>query len=62
MITDLQHQLIFKGNSPEQANLVMLSYTARMPCKEIYVNGELMMRRYFMCNHTDGLVDFAARK
>lgn len=54
MITELQHQLIFKGNSPEQANLVMLSYTARMPCKEIVVNGELYLRRYFMCEHPDG--------
>lgn len=54
MITDLQHQLIFKGNTPEQANLVMLSYTARMHCKEIVVNGELYLRRYFMCEHMDG--------
>lgn len=54
MISDLQHQLIFKGNSPEQANLVMLSYTAWMPCKEIVVNGELYLRRYFMCEHPDG--------
>lgn len=62
MISDLQHQLIFKGNSPEQANLVMLSYTARMPCKEIYINGELMMRRYFMCNHTDGFGEFCGQE
>lgn len=54
MISDLQHQLIFKGNTPEQANAVMMSFTARMPCKEIPVNGELYLRRYFMCEHTDG--------
>jgi len=54
MISDLQHQLIFNGNTPEQANMVMMSFTARMPCKEIIVNGEVYLRRYFMCEHSNG--------
>lgn len=54
MISDRQRQLIFGAKSPDQANEVMLSFTARMPCKEIIVNGELYLRRHFMCERPDG--------
>jgi len=55
MFSELQHRLIFAGNEPEKVDLMLKSFTARMPCKEIIVNGELYLRRYFVCEHRDGL-------
>lgn len=56
MFSELQHRLIFAGNEPEKVDLMLRSFTARMPCKEIFseFHGGMEKRVYFMCNHTDG--------